>query len=236
MATARAGQATAGLPSEMLDTTWNLVSLQPDGQVAQDVAGGGITIMFTAQGEFSGSGGCNSYSGTYEAPGGQALTIKQPIAATRMACEDPAGSLEFQYFDALGTVQSYTLDGATRTAARPRRQRQAGLRIGSARYAARDGQCRRRPRVLARTGRAAAGGRSFGAQRAGPPHRAGTVQQGSITLDARRWSHVGRLSGIVAEAGATDIVEGVELLAAAEDIATLSGLVGVMSAGDLEHG
>ena len=112
-ATAHARQPAGSLPPQMLDTTWHLVSLQPDGQAAQDVTGSGITISFTAQGEFSGSGGCNSYSGSYAAPGGQALTFNQPFTATQMFCADPAGTLERLYFAALGQVQRYTLESAT---------------------------------------------------------------------------------------------------------------------------
>ena len=114
VATAHARQTAGSLPPQMLDTTWHLVSLQPDGQAAQDVTGSGITISFSAQGEFSGSGGCNSYSGSYAAPGGQALTFNQPFTATQMFCADPAGTLERLYFAALGQVQRYTLESATR--------------------------------------------------------------------------------------------------------------------------
>jgi LPXTG-motif cell wall-anchored protein len=114
VATAHARQTAGSLPPEMLNTTWQLVSLQPDGQAAQDVASSGITISFTPQSEFSGSGGCNSYSGSYAAPGGQALTIQQPFAVTQMFCADPAGTLERLYFAALGQVQRYTLESATR--------------------------------------------------------------------------------------------------------------------------
>ena len=114
VATAHARQPAGSLPPQMLDTTWHLVSLQPDGQAAQDVAGSGITISFTAQGAFNGSGGCNSYSGTYAAPGGQALTFNQPFTATEMFCADPAGTLERLYFAALGQVERYALQSATR--------------------------------------------------------------------------------------------------------------------------
>ena len=44
------------------------------------------------------------------------------------------------------------------------------------------------------------------------------------------------LSGVVATAGATDLAEGTELLAAADDVRTMSAVVGLMSLGDLERG
>lgn len=108
-----AGAQGGGLPPEMLGKTWNLVSLQASGQPAQDTRGKGLTIQFGADGNVSGSGGCNNFSATYETTGAGALTIKQPIAATAKACEDAVDTLERQYFDALSKIDRYALNGAT---------------------------------------------------------------------------------------------------------------------------
>src|SRR5262245_54193812 len=110
---ALAASQAAGLPPQMLDKTWNLVSLQPPGQPAQDTRGKGLTIQFSADGHVSGSGGCNSFSAGYEATGSTGLTIKQPIAATAKACKEAVNDLEVQYFDALGKIDRYALNGAT---------------------------------------------------------------------------------------------------------------------------
>jgi LPXTG-motif cell wall-anchored protein len=115
----------SGLPPEMLDKTWRLVSLQAPGQSAEDTRGKGLTIVFSADGKVSGSGGCNSFNSTYEATSSGTLTIKQPFAATLKACEDAVSNLEQQYFTAIGTIDRYALDGAT------------GLRLG---YAAGKGE------------------------------------------------------------------------------------------------
>lgn len=45
-----------------------------------------------------------------------------------------------------------------------------------------------------------------------------------------------QLSEVVAEAGITDVAEGANLIAASEDIAALSAVVGLMGAEDLDNG
>lgn len=58
----------------------------------------------------SGSGGCNRVSGTCTAGPGEAGAMRfGPLAATRMACEQPAMSIEQGLLAALGKVASFEL-------------------------------------------------------------------------------------------------------------------------------
>jgi len=64
-------------------------------------------------GQLSGSGGCNRVTGTFQR-NGSALKMNQ-LAATRMACADPArGASEAQFFAALQSTTSYRLQGNSR--------------------------------------------------------------------------------------------------------------------------
>lgn len=64
-------------------------------------------------GQVTGSGGCNRVTGTFQRSG-SALKMSQ-LAATRMACADPArGANEAQFFAALQSTTSYRLQGTSR--------------------------------------------------------------------------------------------------------------------------
>jgi heat shock protein HslJ len=73
-----------------------------------------VTAMFGDDGTVSGSGGCNTYSGTYTTSGADQITIGT-LAATEMACPEPAMEIEQMYFAALGTVATYQIEGTTLT-------------------------------------------------------------------------------------------------------------------------
>jgi putative lipoprotein len=88
---------------------WHLERLgdQPVG------SGGDAQLQFDRDGRVSGSGGCNQLSGSFEREG-STLKLSQ-LAATRMACTDPARSAtEAQFFAALQTTASYRLQSETR--------------------------------------------------------------------------------------------------------------------------
>ena len=63
-----------------------------------------MRIQFEVTGQFGGHGGCNRFFGSYELTDG-ALLIG-PVGATRMACPEPAMSLEMSYFEALNGTRS----------------------------------------------------------------------------------------------------------------------------------
>ena len=108
---------------------WRLVQLG-DEPVAP---GGEAQVQFDrSSGRVSGSGGCNRISGTFTRAG-SALKIGQ-MAATRMACLDPArGANEAQFISALQSTASYSLAGPGRLALLDARGRTVALLIGGGR-------------------------------------------------------------------------------------------------------
>jgi heat shock protein HslJ len=65
-----------------------------------------LTAEFTADGQVSGFGGCNNYSGTYQAGTDGTMTIG-PLAATAMACADTMDQ-ETAYLTALQAATSFS--------------------------------------------------------------------------------------------------------------------------------
>lgn len=114
-----ATRAVAG-PGSLTDRTWTLTSLTLDGRDQPLVTSNPITVRFRSQDrEVSGSGGCNSYGGSYLIVG-NTLRITS-LQMTLMACIDPntlqtdGGILnqESTYMQALGESDSYHLDDDT---------------------------------------------------------------------------------------------------------------------------
>lgn len=102
-------------------TEWNLAAFlepRPDAGLgvptllpAGPLSSTEITAIFEDD-RVSGSAGCNQYSGGY-AVNGSSLTFG-PLAATKMWCADPEGSMEQEqrYLGLLGQVRRYRIDGA----------------------------------------------------------------------------------------------------------------------------
>lgn len=92
-------------------TTWVLDKTIVDGE---------ITAEF-ADGQVSGSAGCNTYSGTYvstRAVGKNTIRIGS-LAATMMACDAPLMDQEELYLAALESATEYTIEGFTLSIAYP---------------------------------------------------------------------------------------------------------------------
>ncbi|MEP6758252.1 MAG: META domain-containing protein [Actinomycetota bacterium] len=91
-------------------TGWALTSIAtPDSQaVSSTIAGTKVTALFDA-GDVSGSGGYNSYHGTYETSG-SSLTFG-PVASSMKLCEQDVSMQEQQYLAALDATESYTTEG-----------------------------------------------------------------------------------------------------------------------------
>jgi heat shock protein HslJ len=102
-------QPAEALPLE--GTAWTLTTIaQPERQaVSSTIAGTKVTAMFEA-GSVSGSGGCNTYNGSYETGEAGSLTFG-PIASTLMLCAQDVSDQEQAYFAALAKVGSYAIDG-----------------------------------------------------------------------------------------------------------------------------
>jgi heat shock protein HslJ len=79
------------------------------------LTGSEISLNFGADGQVSGSSGCNRYSGGFEA-NDTALKVG-PLASTQMACEQPTGVMEQeqQYLAALQNSATYEIKGDTLT-------------------------------------------------------------------------------------------------------------------------
>jgi heat shock protein HslJ len=71
-----------------------------------------ITLEFTPDGQLAGFGGCNNYSGSFQAATDGTMTIS-PLATTRMAC--PTGmDQESIYLSALQTARSFNFNNQER--------------------------------------------------------------------------------------------------------------------------
>lgn len=92
---------------------WSLVSYGPKTSailesVPTDTP---ITAFFDSEKQqVTGSGGCNTYFGSYEVDG-EDLTIPGPIAVTEMWCGDEIGERERIYLEALQSAESYEVKG-----------------------------------------------------------------------------------------------------------------------------
>ena len=69
-----------------------------------------ITVTFiSAEGKIEGSGGCNSYGGSYEVDEDE-LTIPGPLVSTEMACSEPIMNQEQEYLAILQNAESYEIE------------------------------------------------------------------------------------------------------------------------------
>ncbi len=100
----------AAQSNDLADTSWNVISYNNGKQAVVSVMGNTtLTAHFGADGNLSGSSGCNTYNATYETSG-QNIKIGPP-ATTRMACEQAVMDQETQYLAALQTAATYKIDG-----------------------------------------------------------------------------------------------------------------------------
>jgi heat shock protein HslJ len=93
-------------------TPWMLVTA--DGMDAVPDVPAPLTL---ADGQASGSTGCNSFSGSYTLEGDQ-LSFG-PLGATQMACEEPLMTQEAEVFAILGAAESYSIEGDELTISSP---------------------------------------------------------------------------------------------------------------------
>lgn len=91
-----------------LEGSWVLRSF--GGTNALTPAAAGVTTELTlAAGKASGNGGVNSFSGSYEAKGGDSLTFG-PLASTQMAGEPAAMEQESAFFKALEDTRHFEIN------------------------------------------------------------------------------------------------------------------------------
>ena len=92
--------ASDGPPFE--GTEWTLAS-------GVDVPEDAVPTLLLEEGNASGFGGCNTYTGDYELDG-DAISIG-PLAGTLMACEVQKMAVEGAYMPALEAADAWSIDG-----------------------------------------------------------------------------------------------------------------------------
>ena len=96
-------------PAGLENTSWQATGINNGKGGVVSTATTPLSTALFAEGQLSGTGGCNQFTATYEIEGDQ-ITIG-PAAATRMFCEQPEGVMdqEQQYFEALGRARTFSL-------------------------------------------------------------------------------------------------------------------------------
>ncbi len=102
-------------PTSLTGHTWTLTRLIVNGQEQPLSPAHSATLRFLPNDrQIAGSGGCNSYGGSYTLIGNQ-LRVGE-LRVTLMACEDESIMVqESHYLEALPRVNSYQLTGSTLT-------------------------------------------------------------------------------------------------------------------------
>jgi heat shock protein HslJ len=99
----------AGLAG-LAGTSWQATGVNNGKEAVVSQAGVEMaTIAFDDAGQVSGSGGCNSFTGTYETSEPDGLTFG-PLASTMKACADDVMQIEQEYFAALANVTTYQIE------------------------------------------------------------------------------------------------------------------------------
>ena len=102
-------QPVAEAPTELLGNEWVLIAYGDAGNPVVVEPGTRITANFNSDGSVSGSGGCNSYSGSFQVDGERIAF--GPAAVTAMACESGMDQ-ETAYFAALENATTFELTDA----------------------------------------------------------------------------------------------------------------------------
>ena len=90
---------------ELLDKVWVCESM-----FRRDIHGDTpVTLQLHADGTVSGSGGCNTFTGTYNLAG--ASLSFGPLASTKKMCGPAASEQEFSYLTFLSQISKFAVDG-----------------------------------------------------------------------------------------------------------------------------
>lgn len=90
----------------LIDRNWALQSFGTRGGEKRLFPDTEISIEFSADGRFHGSGGCNGYFGSYKISPDGLLSIS-PVGSTQMACPEEILNQEINYFKALQSVSAF---------------------------------------------------------------------------------------------------------------------------------
>ena len=85
---------------QLMDVAWRPTNL---GEMAIDESTS-MRLQFNPQGQITGNAGCNNYFGSYEFR--ETGMVFSMVGSTKMACEEPANSIEVSYLDTLNQVAS----------------------------------------------------------------------------------------------------------------------------------
>ena len=97
--------------TKLAGTSWTATGINNGkGALEGTDATAGVTLTFNDDGTVSGSGGCNTYSGSYTTDDAGAVTFG-PLAMTMMACEDAKMQVEQQFSAAMANVTTYQIEG-----------------------------------------------------------------------------------------------------------------------------
>jgi heat shock protein HslJ len=95
------GSATAAEHKGLAGTSWQLLQLGSTGALSENLP----TLTFSTDGKVSGTGGCNTFTGSVTESG---MNIKfGAIAATKKACSQEVNAQEAAYFKALEQAQTF---------------------------------------------------------------------------------------------------------------------------------
>jgi heat shock protein HslJ len=115
-ATAVTSEATTAIPATpqltLSSTTWKLGWFDDTTGVWSKVAEGStITATFFAEGQVTGSGGCNGYSARYELGNVSRIFFNRPEVPQNHLCQTPTGvmSQESYYFTDLQNAETYSI-------------------------------------------------------------------------------------------------------------------------------
>ena len=97
----------------LVGTDWELDSVFSGDAVSSTIAGTRVTMTLADDGSVSGSGGCNTYSGT-STRDGDALSFG-PLASTKMACADDVMAQESAFLEAMALVGELSIEGTRLT-------------------------------------------------------------------------------------------------------------------------
>ena len=108
IATVAAGCGTGALCLE--DVRWSLTSYGDPDSLKMLLPDTELTARFDSEEkEVTGSGGCNTYFGEYDADS-NSLTLTGPLAVTEMWCGDEIGAQESEYLEILMAAEKYEVE------------------------------------------------------------------------------------------------------------------------------
>lgn len=116
MRLARYVVSTETSAENLMTTEWRMTSYSTGtGAVRSALEGTVVSAYFGADGQVTGSAGCNNYFGPFTVTG-ERIAIG-PLGSTKMMCGEPAGVMEQEdaYLEALASSGTYLIEGSTLT-------------------------------------------------------------------------------------------------------------------------